>query len=407
MRACLAALFLLLPTAVSAQPTLPSCATPPFGDVGITHPYCEWIQQLKADQITSPDGCGGGNYCPENPVTRQMLAMMLEKAVRGTDTFQLQRRYAKVATVALLGTGDYASPNLAIADLASWCGTPGVNNRCLLRVQPGIYTLSTPLVLQDYVDLEGAGMEMTRLEFAGGEDANAPAVLAEGEGSVHDLEIRAFGGDYALALFMKESSSRSIRRVRALAQFAAVSNIAVRVTNGAAPVIDDSELLAAGSPTSTAVDVSGGTFSSFADIRRSSIRAAGTSAACVGVAVQGAVGTTHFVDLDDTEILVVQCGSGIGVNAGTQTSVKARGGSIIAILSTTENAGLKTAAIAGAHLLQGVEVSASGTGGTAVVVGGGGSGYVEIRDSKLIGSGAALSSTGGAPTDTTRSSRAL
>ena len=35
----------------------------------------EWIKQLYNEGITS--GCGGGNYCPENPVTRAQMAVFL------------------------------------------------------------------------------------------------------------------------------------------------------------------------------------------------------------------------------------------------------------------------------------------------------------------------------------------
>jgi len=36
-----------------------------------------WIDQLAAEGITS--GCGGGNYCPENPVTRSQMAVFIAK----------------------------------------------------------------------------------------------------------------------------------------------------------------------------------------------------------------------------------------------------------------------------------------------------------------------------------------
>jgi hypothetical protein len=42
----------------------------------------EWIEQLYNEGITS--GCCGGNYCPENPVTRAQMAVFLVR------TFNLQ-----------------------------------------------------------------------------------------------------------------------------------------------------------------------------------------------------------------------------------------------------------------------------------------------------------------------------
>jgi hypothetical protein len=65
--------------------TPPPCAGPPFNDVPATDPFCPWIQQLVADQITG--GCGSGNYCPGSAVTRAQMAVFLELAMRGTNTW--------------------------------------------------------------------------------------------------------------------------------------------------------------------------------------------------------------------------------------------------------------------------------------------------------------------------------
>jgi len=46
-----------------------------FNDVPTTHWAAAWIKQLAAEAITG--GCGGGNYCPENPVTRAQMAVFL------------------------------------------------------------------------------------------------------------------------------------------------------------------------------------------------------------------------------------------------------------------------------------------------------------------------------------------
>jgi len=46
-----------------------------FNDVSISYWAAAWIKQLAADGITT--GCGGGNYCPEDPVTRAQMAVFL------------------------------------------------------------------------------------------------------------------------------------------------------------------------------------------------------------------------------------------------------------------------------------------------------------------------------------------
>jgi hypothetical protein len=56
-----------------------------FTDVPASDPFCRWIEQLARDEITQ--GCGGGKFCPDGPVTRRQLAMALEQSMRGTPTW--------------------------------------------------------------------------------------------------------------------------------------------------------------------------------------------------------------------------------------------------------------------------------------------------------------------------------
>jgi len=53
----------------------PPPATGIFGDVPLSYWAVHWIEQLAAEGITA--GCGGGNYCPEAPVTRDQMAVFL------------------------------------------------------------------------------------------------------------------------------------------------------------------------------------------------------------------------------------------------------------------------------------------------------------------------------------------
>jgi hypothetical protein len=63
------------------------CYVPPacvgtFPDVPCPSPFAPWIEALAAAGITG--GCGGGNYCPTNPVTRQQMAVFLLKTKHGS-----------------------------------------------------------------------------------------------------------------------------------------------------------------------------------------------------------------------------------------------------------------------------------------------------------------------------------
>lgn len=57
----------------------PAPAVASFNDVPTSDPAFQFVQALVAAGITS--GCGGGNYCPDNPVTRRQMAVFLAKAL--------------------------------------------------------------------------------------------------------------------------------------------------------------------------------------------------------------------------------------------------------------------------------------------------------------------------------------
>jgi hypothetical protein len=59
------------------DPTLnpPACTTPLFGDVPASSPFCRWIEELARRGVVT--GCGGGNYCPTLPVTREQMSVFL------------------------------------------------------------------------------------------------------------------------------------------------------------------------------------------------------------------------------------------------------------------------------------------------------------------------------------------
>ncbi len=55
--------------------TPPQATGTQFGDVPVDYWAADWIEQLVAEGITS--GCGGGNYCPDDNVTRAEMAVFL------------------------------------------------------------------------------------------------------------------------------------------------------------------------------------------------------------------------------------------------------------------------------------------------------------------------------------------
>lgn len=55
----------------------PGAAT--FGDVPTSDGAFQYIEALVASGVTA--GCGGGNYCPDAPLTRRQMAVFLSKAL--------------------------------------------------------------------------------------------------------------------------------------------------------------------------------------------------------------------------------------------------------------------------------------------------------------------------------------
>jgi hypothetical protein len=112
--------------------TPPPCTGTVFTDVTCSSQFDPWIEQYAGDQITG--GCGGGNYCPNAPVTRAQMAVFVEKAMRGTaswspgnlgndNTALGSQALLSVAPGPVVGTG-----NTALGSGSLWENTTGYQN---------------------------------------------------------------------------------------------------------------------------------------------------------------------------------------------------------------------------------------------------------------------------------------
>jgi hypothetical protein len=71
----------------------PPCAGV-FADVPCPSAFADWVEQLAAEGVTS--GCGGGDYCPDQSVTRAQMAVFLLKTSQGSS-------YAPPAATGIFG----------------------------------------------------------------------------------------------------------------------------------------------------------------------------------------------------------------------------------------------------------------------------------------------------------------
>jgi hypothetical protein len=60
----------------------PACTTPMFADVPASSPFCRWIEELARRAVVS--GCGSGNYCPTSGVTREQMAVFVLRTLDPT-----------------------------------------------------------------------------------------------------------------------------------------------------------------------------------------------------------------------------------------------------------------------------------------------------------------------------------
>ncbi len=89
-----------------------------FNDVQAGDFAAAWIEQLAGLQITG--GCGGGNYCPNNPVTRAQMAVFLLKSEHGS-------AYTPPACTGVFA--DVACPSL-FADWIEQLAAEGITGGC-------------------------------------------------------------------------------------------------------------------------------------------------------------------------------------------------------------------------------------------------------------------------------------
>jgi hypothetical protein len=405
-------LAVLCAAPLAAQFTPPPCnGVSPFTDVPADSLFCPWIKQMNADHLSQ--GCGGGKYCPQGPVTREQLSVILEKAVRGTDTFKIdagtldgrdsndfQRRHARVAIVDFDGSGDYPGPKQALDALATWCGTPDFNQHCLVSIQPGSYYLTVPLVIPSYVDVAGTGEEQVLLIPGFATSLTEPVVNAGGVGEVRDLQIFVYGGDEAVGLVVEgDESERLFRRVTVHTQSPKLA-LTVRLADNASATFEDCSLESTSQSPGTspfraaALWLSSG-LGSQARLRRSDISVNGhASSDCRAIELAdfaGPDGAANSVDLEDSVVGVAGCLSGVGVRAGNDAIASMNGG-VFRILSATARG-----ALLGTDTdfqVRSAEIRAQGTTEIAIDSSAGSGGYVTLADAVLIADKSLISGGG-------------
>ncbi len=105
--------------------------------------------------------------------------------------------------------GDYTDLKIAVDSVADWCTGATATNRCLIRLMPGTYAVSSSLVIPAHMDIVGQGAENTVISRTLGNNNNylAAAVLQMGnETSLRELTVKNTGGGtkYVTGLYMDD-----------------------------------------------------------------------------------------------------------------------------------------------------------------------------------------------------------
>ncbi len=147
--------------------TPPACVPGvPFADITCTTGFDPWIEQFGADGITA--GCGGGDYCPGTPVTRDQMAVFIEKAMRGTANWSpgdLGSYNTGLGAGALRNNSPYAVYNTAVGDGALYSESFSNGNSSYPSGNTAVGTWS---LLSDQPDGGNGGLNGTGNSALGG-----------------------------------------------------------------------------------------------------------------------------------------------------------------------------------------------------------------------------------------------
>jgi len=128
----------------------PVCTGTVFGDINASSPtpaFCGYIERFAADGITA--GCGGGNFCPSDNVTRAQMAVFIERSLGVTAAPPCTGTVFADVTDATVGPAFCGYIEKLAADgITAGCGG---GNFCPLdnvtRAQMAVFILSAPAPL--------------------------------------------------------------------------------------------------------------------------------------------------------------------------------------------------------------------------------------------------------------------
>lgn len=115
---------------------------------------------------------------------------------------------ANIVTVAKQN-GDFTDPTVAMASITD----ARIDNPYLVVIAPGVYPISSTVIMQEFVDIAGSGENVTKLTggITGNFDATSAIVSGANNASIRDLSIESTGGgNHSFAIYNGNASPRLI-----------------------------------------------------------------------------------------------------------------------------------------------------------------------------------------------------
>jgi hypothetical protein len=114
-----------------------------FGDVPPTNPFCGFIERLATDGITG--GCGGGNFCPEAPVTRAEMAVFIEAAIGNPANVCTESTFTDVTSATVGEAFCGFIERLAADGITGGCGGGAFcPNNPVTRAETAVFLVAAP-----------------------------------------------------------------------------------------------------------------------------------------------------------------------------------------------------------------------------------------------------------------------
>jgi len=165
---------------------------------------------------------------PDNSITDAKISGPVSASK--IDLSGVQKKYGRVAVVARSG-GDYSDPVTALAESGTWCNDPSSVNACLLKIMPGVYTVTSPVVMRQFIDIEGSGENVTKITSALSSPTQfftVATVIGADNSELRFLTVENTStGDSTVAI-LNLSASPSILHVSAISNGAIYFNYAIR-----------------------------------------------------------------------------------------------------------------------------------------------------------------------------------